>query len=91
MPRSKLTDLTVQRLKPPPPSPPRPDGKPQSVKRVEHWDAALPGFGLRVTENDVRTWVVMYRMGGRARRLTIGRYPAILLKNARDLAREAIL
>ncbi|MEE9249745.1 MAG: tyrosine-type recombinase/integrase [Alphaproteobacteria bacterium] len=90
MPRTKLTDLTVQRFKPPPPSPPRQDGKPKSVKRVEHWDAALPGFGLRVTENGIRTWVVMYRMGGRARRLTIGRYPALSLADARALARDAM-
>ncbi len=78
MPRSKLTDLAIQRLKPP------------AAGRVEYWDVMLPGFGLRVTENDVRTWVVMYRMGGRARRLTIGRYPALSLADARALARDAM-
>ncbi len=78
MPRSKLTDLTVQHLKPP------------AAGRVEHFDATLPGFGLRITEKGARTWVVLYRIGGRARRLTIGRYPAISLADARDLARDAM-
>ncbi len=50
----------------------------------------LPGFGLRITENGIRTWVVMYRMGGRARRLTVGRYPALSLADARALARDAM-
>lgn len=78
MPRLKFTDAAVQRLKPP------------AAGRVEYWDAALPGFGLRVTENGVRTWVMMYRMGSRARRLTIGRYPALSLADARALARDAM-
>ena len=49
----KLTDLAVARAKPP------------AAGRIEMWDAALPGFGLRVSEKGSKSWVVMYRLGGR--------------------------
>lgn len=35
------------------------------------------------------TWVLRYRFGGKARELTIGRYPDITLAKARELAAEA--
>jgi hypothetical protein len=43
----------------------------------EYWDAALPGFCLRVSENGVRAWVLMARLRGKLIRFTLGRYPAI--------------
>jgi hypothetical protein len=48
MPRQKFTDLTVA------------NAKPSATGRLELWDAALPGFGLRITPNGVKTWVVMW-------------------------------
>jgi integrase len=59
--------------------------------RYEIWDKGQPGLGLRVTEKGVKTWVVVYRVGGKQRRLTLGRYPAVGLKEARQAAREALL
>jgi len=55
------------------------------------WDAKQPGFGLRVTANGARTWVVMYRYRhGRARFMTLGTYPAMGLADAREQARDAL-
>ena len=78
MARKKLTDAAVKRLKAP------------DIGRVEYWDAMLPGFGLRITDKGAKSWVVMYRMGGRLRRLTLGSYPAISLKDARREAGKAM-
>ena len=78
MARKKLTDAAVNRLKAP------------ESGRMEYWDATLPGFGLRITDKGAKSWVVMYRVGGRLRRLTLGSYPAISLKDARREAGEAM-
>jgi integrase len=58
--------------------------------RVDYFDDATPGLSLRVTPKHVRTWTVFYRdKNGRQKRLTLGRYPAVKLADARELAREA--
>src|SRR5438045_118576 len=58
--------------------------------RVDYFDDGTPGLSLRVTPNDVRTWTVFYRdKNSRQKRLTLGRYPAVKLVDARELAREA--
>src|SRR5439155_8941838 len=61
-----------------------------SNKRVNYFDKDLPGFHVRVTPNGVKTFSVMYRHGGRLRRMTIGTYPPLTLADARDAAREAL-
>ena len=78
MGRAVLTEVAVKRLRPPP------------VGRLEVWDAALPSFGVRITENGRRSWILVTRLRGRPVRLTIGKYPATGLADARELAREAI-
>src|SRR5262245_23777659 len=76
--RRILNDTTIRSLKPP------------RAGRVDYFDDATPGLSLRVTFNDVRTWTVFYRdKNGRQKRLTLGRYPAVKLVDARELAREA--
>ena len=79
MPTAKLTALSVANAKAP------------THGRLEHWDAALPGFGLRVTEKGAKSWTVLYRLHGRLRRATLGGYPALSLAAARDRAREILL
>jgi integrase len=78
MPSIKLTALTVANAKPP-------------VRgRVEYWDAALPGFGLRVTDKGAKSWTVLFRARGQLRRMTLGKYPTLPLAAARDKAREVL-
>ncbi len=78
MPQLRFTDRSIQAIKP------APEG------RVEYWDTTLPAFGLRVTTKGKMSWVLMYRVGGPVRRLTLGRYPAIGLADAREKARAAL-
>ena len=61
--------------------------KPPAEGRTEYWDANTPGFGLRVAPSGRKTWVVMYRAGGRLRRLSLGTYPALSLRSAREVVR----
>ena len=63
--------------------------KPPQSGRDEYWEQATPGFGLRVSASGRKTWVQMYRHHGRLRRLTLGTYPALELKDARDLAKAS--
>jgi integrase len=62
--------------------------------RKELWDRLLPGFGLRVTDKNARTWFIMYRAdtteGRKQRRLKIGDAKLMDLGEARDAAREAL-
>jgi integrase len=75
-----LTQLAVDRLKPP------------AKGRVIHWDALLPGFGLRITDKGARSWIAMYRVNGKAVMQTLGPIAAIpKVDDARHRAREAII
>jgi Arm DNA-binding domain len=77
MPKAKLTELAVARVKPP------------AEGRREIWDAALPGFGLRITATGARSWVVAMRKPGAKHpaRVKIGEPPEMGLSEARDRAR----
>jgi integrase len=52
-------------------------------------DKLLPGFYLVVQVSGAKSWAVRYRVQGRPRKYTIGSYPAIDLKAARELAQRA--
>jgi integrase len=62
--------------------------------RLELWDSLLPGFGLRITDKNARTFFVMYRAltaeGRKQRRLKIGDAKIMTLGEARDAARDAL-
>ena len=61
------------------------DAKPGPVQRVL-WDSRIKGLGVRVTLAGAKAYVIDYRAGGRQRRATIGRYPGMPLREARERA-----
>lgn len=61
----------------------------EPCQRVEVFDTLTPGLGVRVGER-TKTWIVFYRVRGKLRRQTIGRYPAVSLASAREQAATAI-
>src|SRR5215470_10789600 len=62
--------------------------------RVEYFDIGLPGFGLRVSAEGRRTWLVRYRVKGRSGKgsMTLGTFDAerFGLAEARDKAKDAL-
>ncbi len=73
-----LTDIKLRNLKPDP------------SRRIEVWDAQLPGFGLRMSPAGTKSFILLYRLHGRSRRMTLGRYPLVSLVDARIKARDAL-
>lgn len=53
-------------------------------KQAVYWDDLLPGFGLRVSPGGARSFFYQYRFGGRAKKITIGRWDVWKVKKARD-------
>ena len=51
------------------------------------FDDDIPGFGLRVRVSGSRTWVFQYSRNGRARKMTLGKYPGITAQEARELVK----
>jgi integrase len=84
MPRLKLTDAAVQRIKLPSPT----------ERQVDYWDLLTPGFGLRISFGGTRTWMVQTRVlrqgTWKQTRRVLGRYPDMSLADARSAAREAM-
>ena len=77
--RVEFTDRSLKAIKPPP----RP-------KQLDYFDDTLPGFGLRVSYNGRKSWIVLYRCNGVKGRLTLGRFDVLPLVDARELARDAL-
>src|SRR5262245_54714434 len=80
-PKKPLTDRAIQHLKPP-----------QAGKRRIVWDALIPGFGIRITDRGVKTFVLVVRYPGSRSPAprSLGVYGAISLEAARTKAREWI-
>lgn len=76
MPKVSLSDRTVKALKPP------------ETGQKTYWDETLGNFGLRVSQGGSKSFVVVY--GPNRTRKTLGRYPTISLKQARDKAKELL-
>jgi integrase len=72
-----LTDAAVQRLKPP------------QAGQLDVTDKGYPGLVFRLSLGGRKTWCLFCRHGGRLRRITLGTYPAMGLKEARQAWRQA--
>lgn len=78
-PKKPLTDRAILHLK-----------SPEQGKRRIVWDALIPGFGLRLTDRGVKTFVLVTRYPGSPNPTprAVGTYPAISLEAARAKARQ---
>jgi integrase len=74
---AKLTAKTVETIKP-------------TAIRQEIPDALLPGLYLIVQPSGARSWAVRYRHHGKPRKYTLGSYPIVDLKAARELGTKAL-
>ena len=72
----RLTEISVKALKPP------------RRGQVTYTDDVLPGFGVRVSQGGVKSFVLVY--GRSRRRVTLGRFPVIGLQQARARAKELL-
>jgi integrase len=77
MPKISFTVRKLDSLKP-------------SEARVDYWDCGIPGLVLRVTPDGTKTFSILYRIGGRRRRYTLGGFPVLKLADARDRAKDAL-
>jgi integrase len=75
MPR--LSPLTIERMQP-------------KATRQEIPDSVTSGLYFVVQPSGVKSWAVRYRFNRRPCKLTLGRYPAVELGSARDLAKAAL-
>src|SRR6188768_1974148 len=78
MPRIKLTKSVI-------------DALPTPSSDAVYWDAAYPGFGLKITPKGRKVFVVLYRTGGAGsslRKYTIGVFGRITLHQARVAAQR---
>ncbi len=72
-----LTDLDIKHFKP-------------RASQYEVFDPATRGLAIRVSPGGTKAFVFLYRIGRHPRRYTIGRYPIVSLKSARQWASEAL-
>jgi integrase len=80
MPHLLITDKVLERA----------DPARSANGRLEIWDTYLPDFGYRATQCGKGSFFVMFRLGGRRRRMTVGRYPILSLSEAREAGKQAL-
>jgi integrase len=77
MARQKLTAASVGRLKLP------------ASGQLDIFDKGFPGLVLRLSYAGARSWYLVYKLHGKARRLKLGQWPAMTLAEAREAWRQA--
>ena len=74
----RFTDAYIKSLKP-------------TDSRYELYDANLAGFGIRVSPSGAKSWMAFSRNMERKTRVTLGRYPHMLLGQARQRAMNTLM
>lgn len=77
MTKTRLTDILIKSLRAP------------TIGQKAYFDAAMRGFGVRVSQGGSKSFIVV--CGPERRLKTLGRYPDISLAEARKAARQAQL
>lgn len=62
MPKARLTEEAVKRLKPTP------------KRQIDYFDAGLPGLVLRVSYGGTKTWLALHYLDGKPKWFRLGRY-----------------
>lgn len=75
MPRIRLTEISVQKL------------KPTENRQIDYFDQGMPGLVLRISYGGTKSWRVLYYERRKAKTYGLGRYPVLNLKQARERAR----
>jgi integrase len=75
--RRALTAAAVAKIKPP------------STGHADYFDKGWPGLCLRVSYGGAKSWDYYFRLHGKLKRITLGRYPSMSLVEARAKWREA--
>jgi len=74
--RKDITDNFLRTLKPP------------AIGRIEINDISCRNLQLRLTANGIATWSLRYSFHGKIKRVKLGHYPSVTLKQARKKADE---
>ena len=77
MSKKPLTDTSLRQLAP-------------KAAQYEISDFTVPGLAVRVSPGGTKSFILYYRVGLRLRKLTLGRYPILSLKEARLKAKTAL-
>ncbi len=63
---------------------------PQGKSDHTYYDSELKGFGLRLRSGGKRSWVAVYRIGRKVRRMVVGDASAVAPEDARKRAKEIL-
>ena len=66
------------------------DALPVSDRETVFWDRDMAGFGVRVYPSGAKVYLVQVRVGGKTKRVTIGRHGLVSAEDARLAAAELI-
>ncbi len=80
----RITKSFVDKIEPP--------EVPPNAKQAQAFyrDSAIPGFGLRVTDTGVKSFIIEKRISGKVKRMTLGRYGNLTVEQARNEAMKLL-